>query len=137
VQHEADAPHDSGLPRVLELKEVVPQVEVWRYTKVGLAEVDECGNDGNGVRNEVYQLNTVEEEEAVEEVTRRDPESALDVREEDDGLAGPLGRELLTFRWPPADLRLPGSAPPSPRTAPRRSAVAELVSAPSSLPRSW
>jgi hypothetical protein len=30
----------------------------------------------------------------------------FDVREEDDGLSGPLRRELLAYHRPPADLRL-------------------------------
>jgi hypothetical protein len=31
-------------------------VEVWHYAEVGLTEVDEGGNDGDRVRNKVYQL---------------------------------------------------------------------------------
>jgi hypothetical protein len=54
----------------------------------------------------MYQLDAVEVEEATQEVARRDAESALDMREEDDGLAGPLRRELLTRRRPTTDLRL-------------------------------
>jgi hypothetical protein len=81
-------------------------MEVRRYEEVGLAEVGEGGDDGDRVRNEMYQLDVIEEEKAVEEVTRRDPEPKLDMREEDDGLAGPLCLELLTRRRPPTDLRL-------------------------------
>jgi hypothetical protein len=51
-------------------------------------------------------LNVVEVEEVAKEVARRDAESALDVREEDDSLVGPLRRELLACRRPPANLRL-------------------------------
>jgi hypothetical protein len=47
-----------------------------------------------------------EEEEAADEVARRDSESTLDVREEDDGLAGPLRRELVARDRAPADFRL-------------------------------
>jgi hypothetical protein len=48
----------------------------------------------------MYQLDAVEEEEAAEEVARLDGESVLYVREEDDGLAGPLCWELLAHRRP-------------------------------------
>jgi hypothetical protein len=79
---------------------------MWCDAEVGLAEVDEGGDDGNRVWRQVHQLNAVEVEEAAQEVTRRDAEPALDMREEDDGLASPLRRELLARRWPPANLRL-------------------------------
>jgi hypothetical protein len=68
---------------------------MWRNAEVGLTKVDEGGDDGDRVWNQMYQLNVVEEEEAAEEITHPDRESVLDVREEDDGLAGPLCRELL------------------------------------------
>jgi hypothetical protein len=54
----------------------------------------------------VHQLDAVEVEEAMQEVSHRDAETSLDVREEDDGLAGPLYRELLARRPPPPDLEL-------------------------------
>jgi hypothetical protein len=54
----------------------------------------------------VHQLEAVEVEESMQEVARQDAEPALDVREEDDSLTGPLRRELLACRLPPADLRL-------------------------------
>jgi hypothetical protein len=57
-------------------------------------------------RHQMYQLDAVEEEEAMEKIARRDPEPMLDERKEDDGLAGPLHRELLARRWPTADLHL-------------------------------
>jgi hypothetical protein len=44
---------------------------------------------------QVHQLDVVEVEESAQEVTSRDAEPTLDVREEDDGLAGPLRQELL------------------------------------------
>jgi hypothetical protein len=90
VQHEADAPHDVGLARLLELEEVPPQVEVWRYPEVGLAEVDLRRNDGDRIGDKKHHLNPVEVEEAAKEVTDVDPESVLDVHEEDDGFVGPL-----------------------------------------------
>jgi hypothetical protein len=40
TQHEADAAHDLGLPRLIELEEVAPQVEMRCYTEVCLVEVD-------------------------------------------------------------------------------------------------
>jgi hypothetical protein len=58
------------------------------------------------VWHQVHQLNAVEVEEAAQQVARRDAEPALNMGEEDDGLAGPLRRELLAWRRPPADLRL-------------------------------
>jgi hypothetical protein len=45
-------------------------------------------------------------EVAAQEVACWDAEPTLDMHEEDDGLAHPLRQELLTRRWPPADLRL-------------------------------
>jgi hypothetical protein len=73
----------------------------------------------------------------------------LDVHEEDDGLAGPLRRELLARRRPQADLRLgpqqpavrqglpgPGSAPLSSLMVPRRCVDPKLEPSPSSPPRS-
>jgi hypothetical protein len=123
---------------------VVSQVEMRRNAEVGLTKVDESRNDGDRVWHQMYQLDVVEEEEAAEEVARRDAESVLDVCEDDDGLAGPLG----TPRPPPASSRppswdsatrgppRPGSALPSQRTTPRRCTDPELMPSPSSLHRS-
>jgi hypothetical protein len=41
-------------------------MEVWRNAEVGLAQVDEGGNDGDRVQNDMYQLDVVEEEEPME-----------------------------------------------------------------------
>jgi hypothetical protein len=65
----------------------------------------------------VHQLDAVEVEEATQEVARRDVETSLDVREEDNGLADPLIWELLARRQPPADLRL----------GPQQPAIRELL----------
>jgi hypothetical protein len=54
----------------------------------------------------VHQLDAVEVKQPAQEVARQDAEPALDVREENDGFAGPLRRELLSCRRPPADLHL-------------------------------
>jgi hypothetical protein len=67
--------------------------------------VDEGGDDRDRVGRQVHQLGAVEVKQPVQEVARRDAEPTLDVREEDDGLAGPLYRELLSRRQPPTDLR--------------------------------
>jgi hypothetical protein len=74
------------------------------YAKVGLAEEDEGGDDGDRVRNEVYQLDAIEEEKVAEEIAHRDPKPALDACKEDDGLASPLRQKLLARCRPSADL---------------------------------
>jgi hypothetical protein len=81
----------------------------WHYRwkcQVGLAEVDEGGDDGDQARHQVHQLDVVEVEESAQEVARRDAEPALDVCEEDDSFASALRRELLARCRPPADPRL-------------------------------
>jgi hypothetical protein len=70
----------------------------------------------------------------------------LDMREEDDGLASPLRRELLACRRPQADLRLgalaahgpsvTGSAPPSLWMSSRQCADPGHEPSPSFLPQS-
>jgi hypothetical protein len=85
---------------------MAPQVEMWRDAEVGLAEVNEGGDNGDRVRRQVHQLDAVEVEEAAQEVSQRDAETSLDVREEDDGLSSPLCRELLARRPAPPDLEL-------------------------------
>jgi hypothetical protein len=79
---------------------VLQQVEVRCYPEVGLEKMDGGWNYGDGIGDKMHHLDPVEVEEAAEEVARRDPEPALDMREEDDGLAGPLSGELLTHRRP-------------------------------------
>jgi hypothetical protein len=54
----------------------------------------------------MHQLDPEELQQPAQEVARGDAESALDVRDEDDGLAGALGREHLSRSRPPPDLRL-------------------------------
>jgi hypothetical protein len=54
----------------------------------------------------MHQLDAVEVQQSVQEVAHGDAESALDVHEEDDGLAGAPGRERLSRRRPPPDLCL-------------------------------
>jgi hypothetical protein len=76
---------------------------MWCYSEVRVTKVDEGGDDNDGIGDEMHHLDPIEEEEAAEEVTRRESEPALDVREEDGGLVGPLSWELLARR-PPADL---------------------------------
>jgi hypothetical protein len=61
-------PDNLGLARLLELEEIAPQMEVWSYAEVCLAKVDEGGDDGDRVQNQVYQLDEVEEEKVAEEV---------------------------------------------------------------------
>lgn len=68
--------------------------------------MDEGGNNVDGVRDELYQVDLVEVQEPVEEVIGWDPKSTLDVHEEDDGLPSPLGGERLAGRWPPSHLHL-------------------------------
>jgi hypothetical protein len=77
---------------------------MWRDAEVSLAEMDEGGDDDDRVWRQVHQLDAVEVEEATQEVTHWDAETALVVREKDNSLAGPLHQELLACRWPPADL---------------------------------
>jgi hypothetical protein len=77
-----------------------------RDAEVGLAEVDEGGDDSDRVGSQVHQLDAVEVKKPAQEVARRDAESEIDVREEDDGLAGPLRLELLSRRRPQTDLHL-------------------------------
>jgi hypothetical protein len=52
----------------------------------------------------MHQLNPVELQQPAQEVACGYAESALDVRDEDDRLAGALGQECLSRRWPPPDL---------------------------------
>jgi hypothetical protein len=67
-----------------------------RDAEVGLAKVDEARDDHGRVGCQVHQLDAVVVKQPAQEVARRDAEPALDVREANDGLAGPLCRELLS-----------------------------------------
>jgi hypothetical protein len=46
-QVEPNGANDSSLDSLLGLKEIPPQVEVWQYTHVYLADVDEGGDNNN------------------------------------------------------------------------------------------
>jgi hypothetical protein len=81
-------------------------VEVRCDAEVGLVEVDEGGEDRDRVGRQVYQLDAVEVQKPTQKIACEDAESALDVREEDDGLAGSLRQECLSRRRPPPDLHL-------------------------------
>jgi hypothetical protein len=54
----------------------------------------------------MHQLSLVELQQPAQEVARRNAESVLNVSDEDDGLAGALGRECLSRSRPPPDLSL-------------------------------
>jgi hypothetical protein len=69
VKHEPDAPYDIGFARLLQLKEMPPQVQVWRYPEIGLAKMDEGRDDGDGIRDEMHHLDPVEVQQPTEEVT--------------------------------------------------------------------
>jgi hypothetical protein len=59
----------------------------------------------------MHQLDPVELQQPTQEVACRDAESALDVRDEDNCLVGALGRECLSLRRSPPDLRLRSQHP--------------------------
>jgi hypothetical protein len=72
-----------------------PKKKVRRYPQIHLTEVDKGRHYGDGVGNEVYQLQLVVVQKTAEEVTRGKVEATLKVRREDDILLHVLGRELL------------------------------------------
>jgi hypothetical protein len=60
--------------------------------------VDENRDDGDRVGHQINQLDPLELQQPAQEVSCGDAESALDVRDEDDSMAGALGRERLSHR---------------------------------------
>ena len=91
-----------------------PEVDRRLDPQVPLAEGDEAGelDDGAGAKMMLLQLEELQEH--AEEGARRQPEPALEVREEDHALL-PLGpRPLLAARQADADVRLPRQAPRRP-----------------------
>jgi hypothetical protein len=63
-------------------------VEMRSDAEEGLTEVDEGRDDRDRVGHQMRQLDPVELQQPAQEVARGDGESALDVRDEDDRLAG-------------------------------------------------
>jgi hypothetical protein len=72
-----------------------PQPEVRQYPQIGLTKMNESRHYSNGVRNEVYQLQSVVVQKAAEEISRGEDEAALEERTEDDLLLDVLTREIF------------------------------------------
>jgi hypothetical protein len=68
--------------------------------------MDEGKECGNVIGNKMFQVDLVEVEQSAEEVAHGDPKPSPNVREEGDGLIGPLDGERLAGRWPLAHLLL-------------------------------
>jgi hypothetical protein len=75
--------------------------------------MDESRHYSDGVRNEVYQLQSVVVQKAVEEVSRQEVEAALEEGTEDDLLLDVLARELFPSGDPSLHLRLRPEQPRS------------------------
>jgi hypothetical protein len=67
----------------------------------------------NGVRNEVYQLQSVVVQKAADEISRREVEAALEEGTEDDLLLDVLARELFPSVGPPLTSVFGRSSPQS------------------------
>jgi hypothetical protein len=74
--------------------------------------MNESRHYSNGVRDEVYQLQSVVVQKAIEEISRWEVEAALEERTEDVLLLDVLARELFPSGGPPLHLRLWPEQPP-------------------------
>jgi hypothetical protein len=78
-----------------------PQPEVRRYPQIHLTEMNESRHYSNGVRNKVYQLQSVVVQKAAEENSCWEIEAALEEGTEDNLLLDVLARELFPSGSPP------------------------------------
>src|ERR1041385_6898354 len=91
-----DSVHTNAHLEAAEVKDPAPEPNCGPDSEVAFAQCDESGEQHNGVRSEMVRLHAVEDEEIMKELAHWEPESALEVCEEDNAFAIPgRGHDLV------------------------------------------
>src|ERR1041385_6664840 len=83
-----DSLHTSAHLEAAEVKEPAPEPNGGLDSEVTFAHRHKGGEQHDGIRSEVVRVQAVEGKKVVEELAHREPESAIEMRKEDDALAG-------------------------------------------------